>query len=67
LTCASCEVAKMSGYSLTFDLNCPACCARIYAATFPLARAGVMFQIARFQPPEVCEEIAGAEFDGVAA
>lgn len=65
MTCVSCRVAERSGWSLTIDLTCRNCCARLYAATFPLARPGVMFQIARFQPAEVCEEIAAAECEAV--
>jgi len=57
----------MSGYSVTFDMRCRGCCERLYAATFPLARPGVMFQIARFQPAEICDEIVAAELWAVAA
>jgi len=38
----------------------------MYRATFPLARAAVMFQIARFQPAEICEEIAAVELGELA-
>lgn len=67
LKCPSCEAAAVSGFSLTYDFRCRDCCARLYRATFPLARPGVMFQIARFQPSEVCDEIAAAELGAVAA
>ena len=67
MTCPSCDVAERRGWSITFDFNCQDCAARLYRTTFPLARPGVMYQIARFQPPEICDEIAAAKFGGVVA